>query len=62
MCFLFSLLSMRVLLASAASWFQCVAVLSLYDEIFQVVLFTDSHPVYMTHFLIEFNRNIFTLC
>ena len=29
-CFLFSLLSMRVLLASAASWFGCVAVLSLY--------------------------------
>ena len=29
-CFLFSLLSMRVLLASAASWFGCVAILSLY--------------------------------
>ena len=29
-CFLFSLLSTRVLLASAASWFGCVVVLSLY--------------------------------
>ena len=29
-CFLFSLLTIRVLLASAASWFGCVAVLSLY--------------------------------
>ena len=29
-CFLFSLLSMRVLLASTASWFGCVAILSLY--------------------------------
>ena len=29
-CFLFSLLSMRVLLASAANWFGYVAVLSLY--------------------------------
>ena len=29
-CFLFSLLFIRVLLASAAGWFRCVAVLSLY--------------------------------
>ena len=29
-CFLFSLLSMRILLASAASWFRSVAVFSLY--------------------------------
>ena len=29
-CFLFSSFSMTVLLASAASWFGCVAVLSLY--------------------------------
>ena len=29
-CSLFSLLSIRVLLASAASWFGCIAVLSLY--------------------------------
>ena len=29
-CFLFSFLSMRVLLVSAASWFGYVAVLSLY--------------------------------
>ena len=29
-CFLFGLLSIRVLLASAASWFGCVVVLSFY--------------------------------
>ena len=29
-CFLFNLLSMGVLLASAANWFGCIAVLSLY--------------------------------
>ena len=29
-CFLFSLLFMRILLASVASWFRCIAVLSLY--------------------------------
>ena len=32
-CFLFSLLSMRVLLASVAGWFGCVAVLSSELEI-----------------------------
>ena len=36
-CFLFSLLSMRVLLASAASWFGYIAVLSLYFSAYQPI-------------------------
>ena len=36
-CFLFSFLFMRVLLASAANWFGCVAVLSLYFSAYQPI-------------------------
>ena len=39
-CFLFSFLFMRVLLASAANWFGCVAVLSLYFSAYQPISFS----------------------
>ena len=36
-CFLFNLLSMRVLLASAASWFGCIGVLSFHFSAYLLI-------------------------